>query len=154
MAINTPSIQSLSAGLDASSLRELGGTLRALDKLNQELAQVLNFTSPWVKPPLLENGWVDFSSTRFLRYKLERCIGDTLIVLMEGRIRAGTVGATTPVFHLRDGLWPEQDLTIVTNSNGAHGNITISSTTGAVAVGVGNNASVDMNFFFIPKQGG
>ncbi len=141
MALNVPNLQALASGLPKETQQALRSALAAQDKFNRDVNQSANSVEPgpWVRPAYLNN-WVDLSSTRYIRYRLEN-----LSVRMEGTMALGTVGGNA--FILPPGYRPFQSLNFSVSANGAYGNVLISAD-GTVNFNVGSNVTVNLNLAF------
>jgi hypothetical protein len=85
---------------------------------------------------------VDFSSTRYVRYRLENA---GRLVRFEGRMKSGTV--SSKAFDIAKQFCPTQDLKFAVNSNSAYGAVTVNNS-GSVTLDNGSNASADLNFSY------
>jgi len=144
MALNVQQLQGLASGLPDEIQKQLGAVLRAQDKMNRDIAQILTALTPgpWIRPEY-QNGWLDFSPTvapiRFIRYRLE--LGGT-IARLEGVMSSGTINTTA--FILPAAFCPSQTLAFATTSNLAFAQVDVN-TSGAVVPRNGVNASFHLN---------
>lgn len=143
MAVNVPNLQQAASTLPDEVQRTLGAALRSQDAFNVSLGALLNASAPWEYPEL-QNGWLPFSATSFPRYREEMGLGFR-VVRLEGRVASGTVGAT--VFTLPEALRPAQDLSFAIASNGAFGQLNVTSD-GNVVAQAGSNVSFNLNVAF------
>lgn len=137
-----PSLQQLASGLPREVQTSLRAVLSSMDQFNRSVATGFSDITPgpWLRPQY-SNSWVDFSTTRYVRYRREG-----VIVRMEGTMIAGVVGSAAFVLPL--GYLPAQILNFPVLSNGAFGNINIA-ISGAVTLNVGSNAGgSNLNFSF------
>lgn len=140
MALSVPSLQQLASGLPEEVQRALRSALSAQDVFNRGAATLLSDVTPgpWLRPSY-QNGWVDSSATRFVRYRLE--LGGTF-ARMEGAMVAGTVNSTA--FTLPQPFWPFQRLNFAIASNAAFGQLRID-VDGTVTLTNGSNVSANCN---------
>lgn len=138
MSLNVPSLQQLGSSLPPEVQTALRAVLSAQDQFNRSISQEAT-PGLWQRPPY-SNAWVDFSDSRYVRYRLEG-----VSVRIEGTMKSGVVGATA--FTLPTGFRPIQRINIAVTSNGLFGNAFVDPD-GSVQLSVGSNLSANLNFTF------
>lgn len=142
-AIATPSLAQLASGLPPEIQDKLGAALRAQETFNQRVNAALQALDPgpWIRP-VYQNGWVDSSSTRYVRYRFE---DGGRRVRFEGRMKSGTV--SSKAFDIGQQFCPAQDLKFAVSSNALFGAVSVLNS-GSVTLDNGSNVSADMNFSY------